>query len=176
MADKLPWFIGVPVAIFFLIIFSTVMINISAQFGEQQCQPYKDTISQKDNEILGLNSQLNATNILLLSCNQGYSDLLKQNITKKDFEEIKGYYNLTQIQIANVNQKFDQFNQNYNSYYSILIKNYKISRIINISVGFSLIGIELLSIALLKSEFVFFVLNAIRKRKKEEDKKEESSK
>jgi|SRR3989344_2841087 len=173
MADDFEKIIGLIVGVVALIFVGTFMTIIFSQLGDQQCQPYKDTINQKDTDINNLNLQINQTNFLLSQCRANYDELIKQNITKKDFEEIKGYYNLTNIQINNLDQKFQQFNENYNNYYNVLIKNYKISKAINISIGFSLFSIEVLSLIFLKSELVWFVINAIRKRK-QEPKKEAS--
>jgi len=172
MPDDLGKILGAIGAIVAVIFIGTFAIIVFSTLGDQQCRSYQDVINQKDIEISTLNGVINQTNDQLYQCRQDYDTLIKQNITKKDFEEIKGDYNLTQIQINNLNQKFEQFNKNYNSYYGILIKNYKVSLAFNIAIGVSLISIEILSLALLKSEFIWFVISAIRKKKKESEDKE----
>lgn len=172
MADDLGKILGLIAGLVAFIFLGTFMVIIFSQLGDQQCQSYKDTINQKDTEIANLNIQINQINSLLDQCKTDYDELIKQNITKKDFEEIKAYYNLTQLEINNINQKFDQFNDNYNSYYSVLIKNYKISKAINISIGVSLFSVEVLSLIFLKSEFIWFVIKSIRKKREQTSKKE----
>ena len=158
-------------AVIFLIIFLGVMGTLFAQFGEQKCQPYKDTISQKDGEIQGLKTQFGETGNQLSQCKNDYETLIKENITKKDIEEIKGYYNITQVQINNLKQKIDQTNENYFNFYQILLNNYRLSLTINIAVGITLLGIEILSFFFIKSELVMFVIQSAikhRRKKKEE--------
>lgn len=171
MPDDLTGIVSGIIAVIILITFLGSMIAISSQFGEERCQPYKDTISQKDRDIATSNVALNQTGDLLNQCRAGYERLIKENITKKDIEEIKGYYNLTQIQINSLNQKFDVVNQNYFNFYKVLLNNYRLSLTFNFAVGFTLLGFEVLSLVFLKSELVLFAIRAAikhRAKKKEE--------
>ena len=171
MADDLAGIIGGIFAVVVLVIFLGAMGTMFAQLGEQRCQPYKDTISQKEGEIQGLKTQLGETGNQLTQCKNDYETLIKENITKKDIEEIKGYYNVTQIQISNLNQRFDQTNENYFNFYQVLLNNYRLSLTINIAIGITLLGVEILSFFFLKSELVMFVIQSAlkhRRKKKEE--------
>ena len=171
MVDDVGKIIGAVISIFATILIISILGVTFSNLGEQQCQPYKDTIAQKDADIINLNQRLNETENLLEQCRGDYNKLINENITNQDIEEIKGYYNLTQIQINNLNQKFQETNNNYFSFYKILLKNYRLSLTFNIAIAFSLLSIEVLSLIFLKSEFIMFIINAIlkHKRKKRED-------
>ena len=171
MPDDLAGIITGIFAVVILVIFLGAMATIFAQLGEDKCQPYKDTIAQKDRDIATYNVALNQTGELLNQCRADYETLIKENITKKDIEEIKGYYNLTQIQINSLNQKFDTANQNYFNFYNVVLNNYKVSLIFNFAIGFTLLSFEVLSLVFLKSELVLFAIRAAikhRTKKKEE--------
>ena len=92
--------------------------------------------------------------------------------TKKDIEEIKGYYNSTQIQIGGLEQKLEQTNNNYFNFYEIVTKNYKISLTINIAIGLTLLGLEAFSLFYLKNEIFIFLISSILKRRKANKKAE----
>ena len=169
MADDIGKILGIFGTIIGIIFFGIFASIILSQLGEQQCQGYKDTISQKDIEINGLKSQINQTNNQLQQCNEEYDRLITENITKKDVEDIKGYFNLTQIQINTINQKFEDINQNYNDFYSIVLNRYRWSITFNFFIGISLLGIEIFSLAFLKSEFVMFIIESIRRKRRKNE-------
>lgn len=164
MAEDIGKIIGAIFGLFIFCIFGIAIVNILfGTLSEQQCQPYKDTISQKETIIGGLNSTLQETANQLAQCNANYNQLVNYNITKQDFTEIKGYYNITQIAINNINQKFDQISENYISIYKTVINRYNISLSLNI-----VFGIEILSFAFLKSELIMYALTWIRKKRGKE--------
>ncbi len=90
----------------------------SDNIREQQVQPYKQIIQQKDAEISSMKDQLSQTNKDLEQLNQTYEKLVRENITKKDIEEIKYSFNNTQSEINLLNQKFDIVNTNFISVYN----------------------------------------------------------
>lgn len=147
--------IGGLISLFIVGIVATMLLTA---LGEQQCQPYKDTISQKDAEILRLNSLLNSTNQQLGECNSKYDYLTKENITKKDFEDIKNYYNQTQIQISYLDQKFETINTNFYKTYNLFFKQYKISIALNV-----FFIVDLISFAFFKIEFVTYLFSLVFK-------------
>ncbi len=169
MADDVGKIIGGILAVIVFVAFMGVMATLFSQLGDQQCQSYKDTIAQRDNEIAGLKLQINSTNDLLNSCNQQYEDLIKQNITKKDFEEIKGYYNITQIQINNLDQKFETVVTSFNKVYNTVVWNYRVSLIFNITIALTLLSLEAFSFFFLKSELIMFVISSIKKHRRREE-------
>ncbi len=128
---------------------------------KDKCQPYQQQIDQNQITITSLNLTVNQTNKLLQECKDNYLELIKQNITKKDIEEIKGYYNITQIQIGELNQKFEQINTNYLKIYNTIINKYDISFALNI-----VFSIEILSFLFLKNEFALIVINWFKRKKK----------
>lgn len=157
--------LSIIVAIFVLAAF----VPLFTQLGDQQCQPYKDTIAQKDVEIANLNSLLNESRGQYEICKNNYEELITQNITKVDFEEIKSFYNLTQIQVTNLEQKFDIINNNFIKVYSTVIWNYRVSLIINVTIALTLLSVEILSFIFLKGEFIMFVISSIRKHRRREN-------
>lgn len=172
MADDImkvlgPIFGGI-LSIIVLIFILNAFVPLFTQLGDQQCQPYKDTIAQKDIEIGNLNSLLNETRGQYDICRNEYDELVSKNITKVDFEEIKSFYNLTQIQVYNLEQKFDIINNNFKEVYNTVIWNYRISLIFNVTIVLTLLGVEILSFFFLKSEFIMFVINSIKNRRKKE--------
>ncbi|HVY01173.1 MAG TPA: hypothetical protein VHA12_00195 [Candidatus Nanoarchaeia archaeon] len=140
---------------------------MAATLSETQCRPYMDTISQKDITISTLNASLNQTTSMLIQCNNNYNRLVNENITKQDFVEIKGYYNLTQIQITSLDQKFEQIVNNYNKIYNKITNRYTIS--IGLNIAF---GIEILSFLFFKGEIILLIINLIRGKKEKEQKPE----
>lgn len=138
-----------------------LMIAISAfnSLNEAQCQPYKDTIAKRDIDISGLNQTIVETNNLLDQCRNEYNRLITENISKRDIEEIKGYYNLTQIQIGSLEQKFETVSNNYNTIYMVILNQYQISFVINL-----FFVLDLFSIAVFKNEIIFFALRKVKKR------------
>jgi len=157
--------IGAIFGIIFFLIFGIVILNIftalTDQLNKDQCSSYIETIDNQDQDLLNLHSQITQTNNLLNECNNEYSDLLNEKISKQDFEEIKGYYNLTQIQINNLYQKFDQVTESYQETRNTIINKYNFHFTLNF-----LLAIELLSFLILKNEFVFVLLKWLKKRSK----------
>ena len=157
--------IGAVIGIFVLIIFGIIAVSILSTMSniitEDKCKPYQEQISQKDIQIGGLNTQINEVSSQLQQCRGDYKNLIEQNITKKDFEEVKGYFNVTQIQINNLNSRFDQLSENYYSVQNVVINKYNVSIVLNF-----VFALEILSFVLLKNELAMFLLNLVRKRKK----------
>ena len=141
-----------------------VLTSLTSVFNEQQCKPIQDQLNIKDTQIMGLNAQLNETTSQLLSCKSEYSVLINENITKKDFEEIKNYYNLTQIQINSLSQEFKQFTENHLTIQNNVYNKYNISLTFNI-----VFAVEIFSFLIWKNEFVLLVYNLIFKRRKKEN-------
>lgn len=149
------------IGIFFISILGIIIVSYTSNvLSGQQCQVYQDTINQKDIVIGGLNSSLQETARLLDQCNANYNKLVTENITKQDFVEIKGYQNLTHIQISNLNQKFDQISESYISIYNSITNKYVLSIGINIA-----LGIEILSFFLFKNELLVSIMTWVRKKK-----------
>jgi hypothetical protein len=111
--------VGSIVTLMIVLVLLVFIIGVAAQFGSiltgDACKSYINTISQKEGEISGLKQQLNETNRQLTSCTNEYQRLITENVTKKDVDDLKGYYNLTLIQMNTLNQKFDQISNNYNT-------------------------------------------------------------
>ena len=142
-----------------------VLLNaLTSVFQEQQCKPLQDQLNQKDTQIGSLSAQLNETSNQLTTCRTEYTNLLKENITKKDFEEIKNYYNLTQIQINSLSQEIRQFIENNIKIENNIYNKYNISLTVNI-----VFAVEILSFLLLKNEFALFLYNLIFKRRKNKE-------
>lgn len=160
--------IGAVIGIFVLIIFGIVAVSILSTLSnvitEDKCRPYQEQISQKDIQIGGLNTQINEVNSQLQQCRGDYQNLIEQNITKKDFEEVKGYFNVTQIQINNLNSRFDQLSENYYSVQNVVINKYNVSIALNF-----VFALEILSFVLLKNELAMFLLNWVRKKRKKKE-------
>ncbi len=162
--DPVKAIFGIIILLIFGFVVIAVLTSMTSIFNEQQCKPLQDQINLKDTQIAGLTAQLNETNNQLGICRSDYETLLKENITKQDFEEIKNYYNLTQIQINSLSQQFQSFIDN-----NIKIENNVYNRY-NISLTFNIVfALEILSFLLLKNEFALFMYNLIFKRKKEQN-------
>ena len=156
---------GIIYAIFAGIVMIIFISAISGVFTDLQCQPYKTKIQQKDSDIAQCNEQLSLTKSELDKSNEKYAELVRENITKKDFEEIKAYYNQTQIKLYYLDQKFDTVNNNFYKIYNVMITKYRISIAINL-----FFVLDLISLAFFKHEIIFFSVSWIAKklrRKKE---------
>jgi len=132
------------------------------------CKDYQNQITQLNGQIAGLNSQLAETNSQLQTCSAEYNNLVEQNITKKDFEDIKGYFNITQIQINTINSRLDQINQNYYSTQNLLVNQYNFSVALNF-----VLALEFLSFTFLKNEFAVVAIEWVNKKKKARKKKKD---
>jgi len=166
MADIDP--IKAIIGLFVMILFGTfaviILSTMSNVISQDQCKPYQEDVAR-----LKIQSELdqiiiNQTRVLLEQCRNVYNILANNSITKKDFEEVKGYFNLTQSEIMTINKKIDSIDRIYN-YYNINIKNYSIA--LNI-----IFALEIISLLFLKNEFALAVFNWIRKKKK--DKREQN--
>lgn len=168
-------FVYLLVSAFVLTLILILLIPFLSQFSEifrqQQCQPYIQTISQKDVEISNLKDQLDQTNKALSDLSQKYERLIKENITKKDIEEIKLLFNNTQSQINLLNQKYDIVNNNFISVYNQLFLFFSLSIVLNIFLIFFIIG-DLISVTVfkvdLKKKFIDWLISKIRRKNKEE--------
>ena len=146
--------------IFILFIFTIFVISIFATLNntltQDQCKPYQEEAERLKMQSELDNSTINQLNNLLNQCKFDYSELANSTITRKDFEEVKGYFNLTQNAISTINKKIDGMDRIYNFY---TIKNY------SFALNFVL-AIEVLSLLFWKSEFALAVFNWIRRNKK----------
>lgn len=163
MADIDP--IKAILGLFVMVIFGAVAVIIisalSSVTNQDQCKPIQEQASQLATQVNADYLIINQTNLLLEQCRANYTSLANQTITRGDFEEIKGYFNLTQAEIETINKKIDGTNKIYNLY-NINIKNY--------SIAFNIIlSIEVLSFLLVKNEFAVAMFNWIRKKKKEKE-------
>jgi len=145
--------IGIPI----IGVFSSITSNI----GKDQCKPIQEKLDQFQLQVNSDQLIINKTNTLLEQCRTNYTDLMNQTITRNDFEEIKGYFNITQNKVDTLNKKVDGINRIYNLY-NISINNY--------SFAFNIIlSIEFLSFMLVKNEFLQWVWSITFERKKKKD-------
>jgi hypothetical protein len=143
--------------------------TISSIYTEEKCRPYKEQLSVRDAEITRLNQLLNETNSQLLKCRGDYQYLVEQNVTKKDIDEVKGYFNITQIQISNLNQKFEQITNSTTYMENNYVSVFNINLALNIVLAF-----EFLSFVILKNELVVAIHNRLKKHyHKKEPKRED---
>lgn len=171
MSEDILKAVGGIIGLFIVIsIMATLLPIIFNSLTETQCRQYIDQINQKNAQINGLTAEINQTNNLLNQCNDEYSELLIQNITKQDFNQIEGYFNLTQIQIKELNDKFDKLNTNYYTITNIVGNRYTISLSLNI-----VLMIELLSYALFKTELIMAAINFVKKKRKSKKEEDEQS-
>jgi malonyl CoA-acyl carrier protein transacylase len=156
--------------ILFVFVVVPLVLHILSQFSDmlrqQQCQAYIQTIQQKDIEISGLKTQLNQANEALEELNQKYQQLIRENITKKDIEEIKILFNNTQSQINLLDQKFNIVNNNFISVYNQIFLFLGMSVILNIIFVFFILG-DIISVAVLnvdiKKRIIDWIIKKIKK-------------
>jgi len=153
--------IGLFVFIMFGIIAVTIISTMSNVITQDQCKPYQEEAERLKTQYESDQIIINQTKNLLEQCRSDYVELEVNTITKKDFEEVKGYFNLTQNEISTINKKIDGIDRIYNFY---TIKNYSLA--LNL-----ILGIELLSFIFVKSEFLQWIwgLTFSRKRNKKEN-------
>ena len=147
---------GLIVFIFVVGALFTALGAISNSITQDQCKPYQEAAQQcqlqHESDLIALNQ----STTLLDQCRYDYVELSNSTITRKDFEEVKGYFSQTQNEISTINKKIDGIDRIYNFY---TIKNYSIA--LNIIFAF-----EILSFLFLKNEFAVAVFNWLRKKKK----------
>jgi len=155
--------IGIFVFICVVIILLTAFNAISNSITQDQCKPYQESVEQckiqHDSDLITINESKR----LLEQCKNDYGILANSTITRKDFEEVKGYFSLTQNEIITINKKIDGIDRVYNFY---TIKNY------SLALNFVL-SIEILSLLFLKNEFALAILNWIKKKRRTKKPKEE---
>ena len=156
--------IGSIMGLFVFIIFGIAVVGIISNMfntiNQDQCKPIQEKSDQLQAQVNAAQLLINQTNILLEQCRFNYTNLANQTITRKDFEEVKGYFNLTYETVNTINKKIDNINRVYNLY-NINIKNYSFG--INIA-----LTIEVLSLLLLKNEFIVYLIRKWKNRKKKE--------
>ena len=159
--DPIKTVVGIFVLIVFGLVAVTILSSMSAVITQDQCKPLQEQLDQASLELNAKNSLLNVTTSQLLQCKLQYQELSNNTITRKDFEEVKGYFNLTQIQMDNINKKIDGINRVYNLY-NINVNNYSFA--INI-----VFAIEVISLLLFKSEFLNLIIKIAKRKKKKEN-------
>jgi len=160
---------GIFGAIITIIIILFISNALLTTLTEQKCQPYINQIQQKDAEIRSLNEQLNQTKTNLQQCKDEYNRLITENITKKDIEEIKQDFNLTQTQINLLNQKFDIVNNNFVTVYNQLFLYFSIAIIVNVFLIIFIIG-DLISVAVfnldIKKKAIMWLISKFKRNKR----------
>ncbi|NCP72084.1 hypothetical protein GW835_01680 [archaeon] len=152
---------GILVVFIIVMIFIPIIQGLFGLLSEDKCKPIVDKLNNCELNKITLNNNIIQISSQLKNCQSDYNKLITENITKKDFEEIKNDYNIIQYQITNLNQKFENIENSQISIYKTIINNFKLSVVLNIA-----FGIELLSIIFFKQELL---LALIRKFKKKND-------
>lgn len=142
---------------------------INTTLTEQKCQPYISQIGQLNSSLKSCEDQLNQTKLFLNQCREEYNILIKENLTKKDVEDIKQELNLTNERIILLDQKFETVNNTYVKVYKQLFLVFSISLSINILFVLFFIG-DFVSFTLFKFDIKRKVLNLVKKLWKREDK------
>lgn len=174
MSDDIGKIIGTIFTIFVLIILIPVLFTLlsttSETLREQQAQPYIQTIKQKDEEISNLKNRLAQTNTSLVQLNNTYEKLIRENITKNDFEEMKISLNNSQAQINLLNQKFEIVNTNLISVYNQMFSYFSISVVVNVFFILFIIG-DIISASVFEIDFKKNVIDWIIKKIKRKNKR-----
>jgi len=161
--DPIKAVLGLFGMIFFGIIAVIILSSLSSVTNQDQCKPLQEQVNQLTTQVNTDYVIINQTRLLLEQCRANYTSLANQTITRKDFEEVKGYFNLTQAGIETINKKIDGTNKIYN-FYNINIRNY------SLALNF-ILSIEILSFLLVKNEFAVAIINWIRRKKKDKEQK-----
>jgi|GEM_PF-1969478 len=173
MADDLGKIISAIIGLIILIIFIPILFNLisisSDTLREQQAQPYIQTIQQKEAEISSLKNQLAQTNTSLVQLNNTYEKLIRENITKNDFQEMKYSLNNTQAQINLLNQKFEIVNSNFVSVYNQTFLYFSLSIVVNIFFVLFILG-DIISVSVfeidIKKKVIEWIINKVKKNNK----------
>ena len=147
---------GIIVLIIFGSIMAAVISSIGNSINPNQCKPLEDKSNQLQAQVDLDKVIINKTDSLLQECTQNYTILANNTITRNDFEEIKGYFNLTRVEMSGLNDKINNLKPNY-SFYDIKVTNY------SLAFNFAL-TLEIISLLFLKSEFVVFSYRKIKKK------------
>ncbi|MEM3556077.1 MAG: hypothetical protein QXF56_05140 [Candidatus Micrarchaeia archaeon] len=140
MTDYIEAIICIIVLLISMSILSAIINSLSNLSCEQQIKPYLLAIQQKDAEIADLENRLNQAETKLQNLSLDYDRLIKENITKKDVEDIKNSFNITQMEINYINQKIDLVNNKFISVYNQLILFFNISLFLNIFLTLAIFG------------------------------------
>ncbi len=162
--DPLQAIFGIIILFIFSIFVVSIFSSVTNTITKDQCKPFQEQAEQCKNNLNSCLIELNQTKSLLEQCRNDYIELENSTITKKDFEEVKGYFNLTQNEINTINEKIDSIDRVYNFY---TIKNY------SFALNFVL-AIEVLSLLFWKNEFVLVIINWFKNKKKKKETKKES--
>lgn len=156
---------GIFVIAIIAIILVSFISSVSESLTENKCEPYIKQINDCNLDKNKLNYVIAEKNANLLNCQSDYNKLITENITKKDFEEIKSDYNIIRYEINTLNQKIDSGDHYQIKIYNSIINKYNISFALNIT-----FALELLSLFLFKQEIILFLINKLKRKKKEENK------
>jgi len=147
---------GIIVLVIFGSLIIGVLSSVSNSLNPNQCKPFEDKANQLQVQVDTDKGIIDKTNSLLQECNQNYTLLANSTITRSDFEEVKGYFNLTRTEMSGLNSKIDNLKPSY-SFYDVKITNY------SLAFNFTL-TLEIISLLFLKSEFVIFSYRKIKKK------------
>lgn len=119
-----------------------ILYAVTAPLNQAQCKPYQDKISTLEGDIGQCNSKLSNTESRLNDSEERYNRLLRENITKKDIEDLKWFLNETRTEVYFLKQDFKTLNSNVNKNYHILYSDYRKTLTITITLfSFTLIDI-----------------------------------
>lgn len=159
--------VGAIIGIFVFIIIGLMLVTflstISNVISQDQCKPYQEEAERLKEQAKLDNVTITQKQISLEQCKNDYMVLEGDTITKKDFEEVKSYFNLTHNTINTINKKIDGIDRIYNFY---TIKNYSLA--LNL-----ILGIELLSFIFIKNEFLQWIWGLTFGKKRKNKEKEE---
>lgn len=166
--DPIKLIIGGFVSIVILLVFLQVFSGITNMWGEDKCKPYMSEIKQKDTEISGLEKENFQLSDSLHQCRNEYDRLITENVTKKDIENIRQDFNITNTKIEVLEQKFETVKNSFVSVYNNLYIYFSVSIIINVFLVFLIIG-DLISFAVfnfdIKKKLIEWLVSKIKRNK-----------
>lgn len=152
-------FEGIAYLIGLLILFSA-MQPVFQQIGEHEHPGYKSTIQNQNDTIQNLRDRVQTLQTQNENISQKYERLVKENVTKKDVEEIERELNQTSSEVKILNQKFETINQQFISSYQKTVNKYQLWMSVSL-LSISFLAFDVLGGALFGRSFTDRVSTAL---------------
>ena len=144
--------VGFVILLVFTIAIIPLITSLTQINHQTQCSTEIGKINDLGNQLQAVNAEKKGITDQLNDCQKTYTDLLKNNITKQDFIDIKDKLNQTNVYVSNVYSRLDNIENKINSFNTLTVNIFNLSFALNI-----VLAIELLSFAFLKNEFLQWV-------------------
>lgn len=139
---------GVIGVVFLLYVMLNVIPPLADQIGEHDHPEYESTIESQEQTISELRDRIDTLEAQRDNLSARYERLVRENVTKKDVDDIEKELNRTATEIRIMNQRFETINQDFISSYQKTVTQYQLM------FGLSLFSISFIFLDIISGAFL----------------------